>query len=47
MLICGALAGMTAYATVYPLDLAKTYLAIYTETGNKGSIFNILTKIVK
>lgn len=34
-LICGALAGMTASAIVYPIDLCKTILAVQTQKDTK------------
>ncbi|EGR33619.1 mitochondrial carrier protein, putative [Ichthyophthirius multifiliis] len=45
MLFCGALAGMTAYTCVYPLDLAKTHLAIHTDSNTRYSINQILSRI--
>lgn len=34
-LVCGALAGMTASAMVYPIDLCKTILAVQTQADTK------------
>jgi len=45
--VCGALAGMSATAVVYPLDLTKTLLAIRIDKKNMLGIFGTMISIIK
>ena len=45
LFLCGTLAGLNAITLTYPLDVARTLLAVETKESQKSGLFNTLMSI--